>query len=94
MAKEPKPSHVHLLVPFGTHFNTVHERVGGELRKRKEERKGESEIRVIGRIVRSFEIRTKLSTHSNDQFGISLSLIFSIRNPKFRFDSCFFRLKF
>jgi len=50
----------------------------GELRKRKEERKGEIEFSEIDRIVRSFEIRTKPSTHSNNQFGISLSLIFSI----------------
>ena len=71
--------------------------VEGELRKRKEESKEESKTRAIDQIVRSFEIRTKPSTYSNDQFGIFLSHIFSIRNPKFRVDSSFlslFRLKF
>jgi hypothetical protein len=69
------------LVPVGT----VEKEIWGELRKgkerkeeRKEKRKEGSEIRAIDRIVRSFEIGTKPSTHSNDQFGIYLSLLFSI----------------
>ena len=66
----------------------------GELRKRKEERKGEIEFSEIDRIVRSFEIRTKPSSHSYNQFGISLSLIFSIETLIFDSIRVLFRLKF
>jgi hypothetical protein len=46
-------------------------RVSCAKEKRKEERKGKGKIRAIDRFVRSFEIRTKPSTQSNDLFGIS-----------------------
>ena len=49
-------------------------------KKREEKRKGKSKIRAIDRSVRSLEIRTKFSIHSNHQFGIYSSLMFSIRN--------------
>ena len=92
MAKEPKT--LSYLSSCTVRYQTQYRVSVCVLRKRKEERKGESETRAIDRIVRSFEIRTKPSTQSNDQFGISLYLIFSIQNPKCRFDSCFFRLEF
>jgi hypothetical protein len=82
----------HLLVPVGTlQYRKKIEGFGcaQEKGKEKEREKGREGNRVIDRIVRSFEIRTKPSTHSNDQFGICLSSLISTRNPEFRFDSCF-----